>query len=50
MTENEINMPATDAAIAKHPKLPTNHAQTAVAGPPSSRGVLKVDAILAAHL
>ena len=33
-----------------HPKLPMNHVQTAVAGPPSTIGVLNVEAIVAAIL
>lgn len=44
------NLPATDAAIARHPKEPRNHAQITLAGPPNNIGVFMVDAIDAAQL
>lgn len=43
-------VPATDAAMQRHPTDPRSHAQTAVVGPPSKIGLLKVEAIVAAHL
>ena len=43
-------LPATEIAIAIHPKEPKNHDHMATAGPPRTIGVLSVDAIVAEML